>query len=180
MSARNVSLVSFLFLLGACNAILPPGMASGKGAQNPLQGEPLHWKEKAGGVPFSGGEQSCTTWPIENDFTFTATDQELCLKGSIYTLVGSDFPAPTKSAIRIRSNGAGENELVAGTVNGPEPTSIRKVGSCVDNNVTKNVWEQPFEGCVPNKNAKGTPGLTKQSTFLEVADARWNFPAPPK
>lgn len=39
------------------------------------------------------------------------------------------------------------------------------------------MWVESYEGCVENKDPTGKPALTKRSTFLQVGDARWRFPA---
>lgn len=180
MFSRRLFLASaaLSLALGGCQ-LLPQSVQNLRAvsADNPLNGQPLHWSRVAEGVPFEG-EKACTMWPLENELTITATDAEVCAKGRVYRLVGAQFGDPGTHSLGVSSDGSGDSGLVAGNAGPIEAKGSRKVGQCIDHDTAKSIWEEPFDGCTANKDPAGKPALTKQSTFLQVGDARWKFPTP--
>jgi len=172
------ALVSLVAVVG-CNQLLPPSMQSGVSAANPLDGQSVAWKEKAEGLPFEG-EQACSTWPIENELTATATATQICAKGHFYKLRDAAAGDPGTDSLRVDSDGTGD-PTTAGEANekGIASGRARKIGQCVDHGAVKSVWELAYDGCVANKGVEGGAALTKRSTYLEIGAARWKFsPAP--
>jgi hypothetical protein len=177
---RTIFLAVFtLSAATACNALMPSALGNfgAQAAENPIKGQPVHWSAKANGVPFEG-QTACTTWPIENELTVSATADQICVKGHMYSLLGAEFPAPNHPSLGIASDGSGDSGLVAGQASSVEAKGVRKIGQCTDHNNLKSVWEEPYDACVANKDPNGKPALTAQSTFLRVGDAKWKFAAP--
>jgi hypothetical protein len=171
----------FLVSLSGCAQLMPASMTNltAARADNPLGGgAPLHWAKASEGLPFEG-ERACSTWPIEDELTVTAADDQICVKGHVHKVIGSEFGAQEGHSIQVQSDGSGDSGFIAGNTNGIKAGRSRKIGQCIDHGAAKSVWEEPYDGCVPNKDAEGKPALTKQSTFLQVGSARWKFdPAP--
>lgn len=164
--------------LGGCSLLPGPlGNMNARAGENPLKGQPLAYSEKAASVPFEG-ERACTTWPIQDELTVSATDDQICVKGKTYKLLGNAFGSPGKRSFSAQSDGSGESGLVAGNTTSFESSEPHKVGHCTSTNQSLEVWEQSFDSCVPNKDPNGKQALTMTSTFLQVGDARWKFRVP--
>ncbi|AKU99582.1 hypothetical protein AKJ09_06246 [Labilithrix luteola] len=166
------------FVLGGCSLLPGPlGNLNARAGENPLKGQPLAWSDKPASVPFEG-ERACTTWPIQDELTVTATNEQICVKGKTYKLLGNAFGSPGKRSFSAQSDGSGESGLLAGMTTSIESSEPHKVGHCTSNNQGLEVWEQVIDSCVPNKDTSGKPALTMSSTFLQVGDARWKFRVP--
>jgi hypothetical protein len=168
--------------LAACGLI--PGYAnlSARSAENPLAGGTLAWSHQADRLPFDG-EQTCTTWPIEDAVTVHATDKEICVDATIYNLVEASFLGEKRSSLAITSDGSIDSR--GGVVVQESAQSFearpQKVGSCYERPTSRasNVWMSKYTGCVPNTDDERRPLLTTRSTFLELGGkARWKFPEP--
>jgi hypothetical protein len=171
-----LAMLSVSFAASACNVLLPKTIGA-VSAENPLKGQPIQWSKKADGVPFEG-QRACTVWPIEDELTVTATPEQICVKGHTYQVVGAQFRNPPAGhSLGISSDGSGESGFVAGSAGSVKPQGVRKIGQCTNLNSSMSVWEEPYDGCVPNRDPNGKPALTDHSTFLEVGRARWSFPA---
>jgi hypothetical protein len=165
--------------LTACNQLMPASITNltAASADNPLAGAPLKWSREAKNLPFEG-EKACTTWPIEDHLTVTATDAQICVKGEIYDLRGAEFGSPGDSSLGLQSDGSGDSGLVAGNAASVKSSTARKIGTCTDHTQMKSVWVHAYDGCSDNKDPNGKTALTTRSTFLQVGDARWKFTAP--
>jgi hypothetical protein len=168
--------------LAGCNQLMPASITNltAASADNPLVGGPLNWQRDAKNLPFEG-EKACTTWPIQDHLTVTATDARICVKGEIYNLRGAEFGSPGENSVGVQSDGGGDSGLVAGNASSVKSGTARKIGTCTDHGQVKSVWVNTYDGCSDNKDPNGKPALTTRSTFLQVGDARWKFnptPAP--
>lgn len=193
MAARNrrymmaVGLILCGSLLASCVTIPGlPGFGDGSPiVENPLNGTPLQYSAPARGLPFER-ERACSFWPIDNALTVTVTAEKICIRGKLYKLVGASSGTPGGTDIVVGSDGSGEEEIAMF-----EGEFRSKVGECFDKTTTKGeqaVWMAEIDRCLINQGAEfgepplmkptkdGKPILTKKSTFLRVADARWRFP----
>lgn len=169
-----LSILATAALVGGCASLMPASLRPGQSADNPLHGTALTSSEKPAGLPFEG-QQACTTWPIENTLAVKATEAEICVEGSVHKLMQPEFTPSAESSLAIASDGSGSS----GSIHGPKGRA-QKIGSCFDKtaNRTQTVWVTRYNDCVPNRNQDGKQALSAASTFLEVGDARWRFPAP--
>ncbi len=166
--------------LGAtgCGQILPSSLMASKSADNPLNGAPLKWAQKPTGVPFAG-DKDCTIWPIEDELTFSATPEQICVKGRRHRLQAPEAGEPGVGTIVLSSDGGGSSEQLDGRAGAVSSSRPRKIGQCSERGQTKSVWEEPYDGCIANKDKAGKPWLSSTSTFLDAGVERWRFsPAP--
>jgi hypothetical protein len=173
--ALTATMALLLASLAGC-AQLMPGVANmtARSAENPLGGSPATWSKAPNGLPFEG-EKACTTWPIEDNLSVRATEEQICVQGQIHRLSEEGFPGPESVGLGISSDGTGEGGLAESQTE--LKAQPRKVGQCVDKATgkTKNVWVAAFDSCADNKDPTGKVVLSSKSTYLQVGDARWKF-----
>ena len=168
-----VAVVSFTT---GCRLLLPASVLNSNAtrAENPLKGGSITMAGKSQKLPIEG-EKACTVWPIEDHVEITATDGQICARGTIHLLKNPGDPINDNGYL-FESDGSGD-ELRTDRLASASP---HKIGSCVDGSGAKNVWAARVDGCIPNTD-RGKPVLTLRSTFLLVIDSygekRWKFPA---